>query len=174
MVLEKSGRKGQITWGVIEKEPHKLIPARFLLETKIGNPTRIGREEVETYWQAWATMEAKGKPFSFFSWKGKGREQDDDQEQEDDEMGGDGGGGENEKGDEEEGGEEEAQSAANKIHHSPTLGFKIDKNIPLPCECKTPDKRTACLKLLGPGWGSAVVVFLAIVKLVDALEVGPM
>jgi len=60
---------------VIDKNPLSVIPPRFLLETKLGNPTRMTREEVEEYWEAWATMEAKGDPLSFVNDKGKGREQ---------------------------------------------------------------------------------------------------
>ena len=67
--LGQSCRKGKITWGVIEKNPHSLINPRFLLEPKIGNPTRMKLKDIKIYWNSWVLKEAKGDPFSFLSVK---------------------------------------------------------------------------------------------------------
>ena len=161
--LEQSGRKGQIAWGVIDKNPLSVIPPRFLLETKLGNPTRMTREEVEEYWEAWATMEAKGDPLSFVNDKGKGREQakkGQEDEEEDEEQ---------QQGDEEQQGQEEDEVEKN----CPSPTCEIDRGITLPCQCNTPAMRTLCLQLSAPPFGGSLVLFLALVGLVDGLEVCP-
>ena len=145
-----------------------MIHSRFILKSKIGNPTRMGRVEVEEYWQAWVTLQTKGDPFSFVSYgKGKGREEEEEEGEEEGEKGD--GGDKGQDGDQEEG----CHSKTNKKHPSPTPGFAVDKDIPLPCECTTPAMRTICLQQLAPKWGSSRAVYCTIVQLVDTLEVGP-
>ena len=73
--------------------------------------------------------------------------------------------------DEEEG---EDMPATGRLPIPPTSEFDIDQGIPLPCQCNTPAVRTLLLKKLAPEWGSTGKGYHALVKLVDALEVGSM
>ena len=155
---------------MIDKNPHSVIPPRFILKTKIGNPTRMTREEVEEYWEAWATMEGEGNPLYFINHKGKGREQADKGQEDEEEDEEEQEGGKKQQGQEEDE-VEKNYSPASKAPPSPI--FEIDRGISLPCQCNTPAMRTTCLQLLAPPFGASVVIFLAIVDLVDALEVGP-
>jgi len=156
--LEQSGRKGNITWSQIDREPLALIHPRFILEAKIGDPTRMSVDDIKAYWGAWA-KQSGGFPFSFLH-IGERKDQD----QEDQEEGGSKG---------QDGDEEDAHlMTKNKSYPSPIPG-DIDIGIPLPCECDTPTVRTTCLQQLAPKWGSSMKSFHNLVGLVDELEVRP-
>jgi hypothetical protein len=148
--LAQSGRRGKITWGEISANPLDLIHPRFMLEAKLGNPTRMNLEDVKGYWEFWVSKETEGDPFSFLSGK-EGEEAD------------------------VEGKDKEIPHPTNKsliMSPSPsTPEADIDSGIPLPCECDTPAMRTTCLQQLVPKSGSAGKSFHALVDLVDALKV---
>jgi hypothetical protein len=131
-----------------------LIHPKFILETKLGDPTRINLEDVKLYWNHWVLKEAAGDPFCFLT-GGEGEEEEEEEE------------------------EEEAHPTTKKAPTkpstrpptSPTPGFEIDSNIPIPSQCDTPAARTICLKRLAPRGTDAGKSFLTIVKQVDAFKV---
>ena len=166
--LEQSGRKGNITWGQIDRDPEILIPPRFILETKIGDPTRMGVEDIKLYWQAWGRKQTNGDSFSFLSdRKGKQREQQEQEEEEQEEQE------EQEEGKGQDGDEEDTHTIINKSLPSLIPESDIDSGIPLPCECDTSTMRTTCLQQLAPKSGSLKKTFHKLIGLVDALEVSP-
>ena len=170
--LEQSGRKGKITWRKIDKNPLSLIHPRFLLETKIEDPTRMKLDDLKAYWEAWVSEEAKGHPFSFLS----GKEKDEDEEDEDEDEGKGKGKGQdqNQVGSEDEDqnqDQEEPHSTINKPSTPSSSALKINYGIPLPCQCDTPTERTICLQGLAPKDSDTGQAFHALVKLVDSLKV---
>jgi hypothetical protein len=167
-----------------------LIDSRFILETKIRDPTRMTLVEVQSYWQHWALKAGKGDPFTFLVDKGagKGEEEIDEEEVEDEEKEEEGGGGEGErrgkgrkkekgkkrKGKEKENEEtedEEDEEEKEKSPTPPTPDFDIDQGIPLPCQCDGSTVRTHFLQKLSPNRGTSGKTYHALVKQVDTLEV---
>ena len=128
----------------MSRKPLSLIHPMFLLDIKIGDPTRIPLEHVKLYWKAWVSLEAKGYPFSFLSIV---------------------------EGEEEE---EEIQPKSNRPSTSqlaPPQVFDFDDGVPLPCECDTSALRTTCLLQLVSKSGGFGKAFHVLVKQVDALQV---
>ena len=113
----------------------------------------MSKDHVELYWRDWVSKQDDGDSFHFLKYvakdkgkgKGKGKARVEEEQ---------GGGEEGWEWEKERGGEV----------------FEIDKNIPLPCDSKTPLERTKCLEKLAPAWGSGKL-FHSLVKLVDNLEV---
>jgi hypothetical protein len=171
--LGQSGRRGKITWGVVNKNPLKLIHPRFILNNKIGDPNRMRLKDLEAYWKDWVLKESEGDPFSFRGGeKGKGTEKGKEREQEDEEEEGEEEGEERQEQRNQEEGEEEENLGAEKQPTPLTPDFVIDHGIPIPCQCDTFTMRTTCLQGLAPKWINSRTRFNTLVKLVDDLEVG--
>jgi hypothetical protein len=47
--LVESGRKGKITWGKLAKDPNSLVDPKFLLKSKLENPTRMTLDAISEY-----------------------------------------------------------------------------------------------------------------------------
>lgn len=184
--LVNSGRRGKVAWGEIDSKPHNLIHPKFILETKLKNPTRMSLGSVEAYWKAWALKASKGDPFSFLIWKGKEKEKGGEEEEEEEERGkgeseGKGKGVEGKKQRDEEDASEDEQgeegkklpaSGGSPIPFPPDID--IDQSILLPCKCDTHCVRTRFLQELISKVGDSGKTFHALVKLVETLEVSPM
>lgn len=140
---ENSGRRGKITWGVLNKNPQSLIPSSFLLDLKLDNPTRMTLTAISVYWNDWEFKANKGNHFSFL-----GVDESQDQE--------------SNKGD--------SQGDSDDEDSAPT--FTIDNGVLPPFLCgKTPGERTKCLLGLVTGRSDNSKTFRATVNLVNNLEV---
>ena len=127
-------------------------------------------KDLEAYWKDWVLKESEGDPFCFLSSKGKEKEKEKRREgekktdeQDEDEQ--------DEENKEDEEDEKENIPVARDPTTPPTPSFKIDDDIPLPCQCATPAARTLCLQQLVPEKGDSGKTFHSLVKLIDALEV---
>ena len=115
-------------------------------------------EDLEVYWKAWVRLEAQGHPFSWLT----GSKEEEEEEQ---------GGYQDEEQEDQENDQEGIHSTANQQPTHPTPEFDIDSDIPLPCQCDTPDARTLCLQQLVPNFGSTGKTFHTVVGVVNDLEV---
>ena len=145
---ENSGRRGKITWGNLTNNPQSLLPSRFVLDTKLENPTRMPLAATSAYWNYWVLKDQKGDPFIFLS-----PDEDNQDIAEDD--------GENQ---EIAGGDEGMQEMA--------PGFKIDNGVLSPLMCDyAPSECTECLQGLVTSRSKMSKCFRAITNLVNNLEV---
>ena len=145
--LVQSKRRGKITWGTISSDPESLIDPRFLLDAKLGNPTRMTLTNITSYWNHWVSKQKKGDPFFFLS-------VDDDSDRS-------GIGGISDKEDEDI--PEDLPIPSPDYHN-------IDEHVLYPFKC-TPSKYTSCLQKLVPKGGETNNTFHELVKIVDDLEV---
>jgi len=139
-----------IPWSEIRTDPESLIDSRFLLKTKLSNPTRMSLKDITVYWNHWVSKEKKRDPFSFIP--------DNSSEKGKEDYGSD-------KGDDGDDGDDITEKPFSLDHYS------IDDDIPLPCQCETPSVRTNCLEKLVPGSNEISKSFHRLVKMVDALKV---
>jgi len=144
--------------------------------------------EVKEYWNLWASKEAEGESFFFYTpeqtkqkvkgmEKGKGKEkevQEEEGEEEEEREGGEGerGEGEREREEREREKDREMEEGENDSNPLQAQTYFIDRKLPLPpCDLKTTGARTAyLLKLLMPG-SEDQRTFCSIVTLVDEMEV---
>ena len=134
-----------------------MIDPRFLLEAKLGNPTRMSLSAVTAYWKHWSSKSQKGDPFSFLNLD----DSDDDRDKSGSKSG------ESEK----DGGNRGDDGAGNPSTSSPDH-FAIDDNIPYPLLCET-SERTGCLQALVSTQGQVNKTFHQVVRMVDSMEVSP-
>jgi hypothetical protein len=152
--IEQSDRRGKIAWGKIKTDSESLIDPRFLLEAKLGNPTRMPLQSITAYWKHWVSQEKKGDPFSFISPDGEGDKGESDAN--------------SDKGKGDGGIADDGQDGPEEPDH-----YSIDHDIPYPFLCDTPSMRTNCLHQLVSNNGAANKGFHALVNMVNTFEVSP-
>ena len=69
--LVESDRKGKITWGKLVKDPKSLVNSRFLLSSKLENPTKMTLDAISEYWNDWVLKVDEDDLFSFFDFIGE-------------------------------------------------------------------------------------------------------
>ena len=127
-------------------EPESLVDSKFLLETKLDNPTRMTLGEISEYWKHWVLQMDQGFPFAFLHISGKGGQAGD--------------------GDDGDDGVQPSDKAM-----SPLL-FTIDQGFLPPTQCnEDSSERTQYLLSLVDGDSQGSRIFRAIVKMVETLEV---
>jgi len=134
-----------------------MIDPRFLLEAKLGNPTRMSLRAVTAYWKHWSFKGQKGDPFSFLNL--------DDSDDGRDKSGSKSG--ESEK----DGGNRGDDGAGNPSISSPNH-FTIDNNILYPFLYET-SGHTGCLQALVSTKGQVNKTFYEVVRMVGLMEVSP-
>ena len=176
-----SGRRGRITWREIKADPESFIVSRFLLKTKLENPTRMSLKDVTAYWKHWVLQDKKGDPFSFSlddnSDQGAGGSGKGDGGSGKDDGGSDKGDGDSDKsdgnGDKEDGDKIDIDKYAEKLTVFSLDLYAIDDGIPLPLLCNTPSARTHCLQKLVSNRSQTNKTFHELVEIVDTIEVSP-
>ena len=139
---ENSGRRGKITWGVLNKKTQSLIPPRFLLNVKLDNPTRMPLAAISVYWNDWVFKAKKGDHFSFLG------------------------------ADERQGEASSRGDSQRDSDTESTSTFTIDNGVLPPFQCGiTPSEHTKCLQGLVTGRSDTSKTFRQTVNLVDTLEV---
>jgi hypothetical protein len=147
-----------------------VINSRFLLDTKLGNPTRMSLQKITSYWTHWVSKDKKKDPFSFISFVGDSQGDDDESNRgEDDDsnkskVDDDSNTGTDSHGSNKSGDEEEVEKSLPPDHYS------IDDGLIYPFMC-APNERTNCLQELVPKTSQTNKTFHALVEMVDALEV---
>lgn len=159
--LDKSGRRGRISWSKVKADPESLIDSRFLSDIILWDPPRMSLQDVSAYWKDWVSKDQEGDPFSFFSL--------DDNSDRDKGKGANDGDRDNGDGGAQEGAMEQPPSPPD--NYLPDDHFSVDDDIPLPLSCKTPSQRTSCLQQLIYDHGEPNKTFHKLVKAVDTLEV---
>ena len=138
-----------IPWGEIRTDPESLINSRFLLKTKLSNPTRMSLKDITAYWNHWVSKDRKRDSFSFIPDNSSEKDKEDYSSS---------------KGEDGEDGDI-AEKPLSPDHHA------IGDDIPLPSQCKTPSLQTNCLEKLVPGSNEINKSFHRLIKMVDALKV---
>jgi hypothetical protein len=152
--IEQSDRRGKIPWGKVKTDPESLIDPEFLLEAKLGNPTRMSLQDITAYWKHWASKDKEGNPFSFIASDVVGDKGESDEN--------------SDKGKGDDDNADVGQDDAEEPDH-----YSIDHDIPHPSLCDTPSMRTNCLHQLVSNSGGVNKNFHILVNMVGAFEVSP-